>query len=143
MYNAILGGTANSKLFRNVREKASLAYTISSSYMKLKSNIFIRAGIEIDKYEEALKIIKEQMEEMKQGAFSDDDIENAKRAIITNIKNIKEEQDIEISYYYGQELSDVKTSLEEYIQKIEKISRQDIIEVANCVKINTIYFLRN
>ena len=87
VYNAILGGTANSKLFQNVREKASLAYTISSSYMKLKSNIFIRAGIEIDNYEKALNIIKQQMEEMKQSDFSDEEIENAKRAIITNIKN--------------------------------------------------------
>ncbi len=143
VYNAILGGTANSKLFQNVREKASLAYTISSSYMKLKSNIFIRAGIEIDNYEKALNIIKEQMEEMKQSNFSDKDIENAKRAIITNIKNIKEEQDIEISYYYGQELSDIKTSIEEYIQNIENVTRQDILDVANSVSINTIYFLRN
>lgn len=143
VYNAILGGTANSKLFQNVREKASLAYTISSSYMKLKSNIFIRAGIEIDNYEKALNIIKQQMEEMKQSDFSDEEIENAKRAIITNIKNIKEEQDIEISYYYGQELSDIKTSIEEYIQNIENVTRQDILDVANSVSINTIYFLRN
>ena len=111
--------------------------------MKLKSNIFIRAGIEIDNYEKALNIIKEQMEEMKQNNFLDEDIENAKRAIIANIKNIKEEQDIEISYYYGQELSDIKSSVEEYIQNIENVTRQNILDIANSVSINTIYFLRN
>ena len=143
VYNAILGGSANSKLFQNVREKASLAYTVSSNYMKLKSNIFIRAGIEIENYEKALNIIKEQIEEMKQGEFSDEDIINAKRIITAGIKNIKEEQDIEISYYYGQEISNVKTSIPEYLKSIEEVSKQDIIDVANNININTIYFLRD
>lgn len=47
MYNVILGGGANSKLFQNVREKASLAYTAGSGYLKAKSIIIIRCGIEI------------------------------------------------------------------------------------------------
>ena len=59
------------------------------------------------------------------------------------IKNIKEEQDIEISYYYGQELSNVKTSIPEYLKSIEEVSKQDIIDVANNININTIYFLRD
>ena len=36
LYNAILGGGANSKLFQNVREKESLAYTAGSSYVRTK-----------------------------------------------------------------------------------------------------------
>ena len=58
IYNAILGGTPNSKMFQNVREKNSLAYTASSSYIRQKGNIFVKCGIEIDNYEKALKIIK-------------------------------------------------------------------------------------
>ena len=61
IYNSLLGGSANSKLFQNVREKASLAYTASSSYFRFKNNIFINCGIEIDNYEKALNIIKEQI----------------------------------------------------------------------------------
>ena len=80
---------------------------------------------------------------MKQGEFSDEDIINAKRIITAGIKNIKEEQDIEISYYYGQELSNVKTSIPEYLKSIEEVSKQDIIDVANNININTIYFLRD
>ena len=143
VYNTILGGSASSKLFQNVREKASLAYTVSSNYMKLKSNIFIRAGIEIENYEKALEIIKKQLEDMKNGDFSDEDIALAKRTIIATINNIQEEQDIELSYYYGQELSDRTMTIEEYKKNIEQISREDINTVANSLNINTIYFLRN
>lgn len=143
VYNTILGGSASSKLFKNVREKASLAYTVSSNYMKLKSNIFIRAGIEIENYDKTVEIIKEQLKDMKESNFSEEDINQAKRTILSSINNIEEEQDIELSYYYGQELSDKMMTIEEYKNNIEKVTREEINSVAKSLSINTIYFLRN
>ena len=143
VYNTILGGSASSKLFKNVREKASLAYTVSSNYMKQKSNIFIRAGIEIENYDKTLEIIKEQLKDMEESNFSEEDIMQAKRTILSSINNIEEEQDIELSYYYGQELSDKMMTIEEYKNNIEKVTREEINSVAKSLSINTIYFLRN
>lgn len=142
-YNTILGGGANSKMFQNVREKASLAYTVGSNFLKRKQNIMIRAGIEIENYEKALEIIKEQLKDMQEGNFTDEDIENAKNLIIATIENIPEEQDTQISYYLGQELAGTNISVEEYKQKIQNVTKEQIIEVAKSVKMNTIYFLRN
>jgi peptidase M16-like protein len=143
IYNSLLGGSANSKLFQNVREKASLAYTASSSYCRFKNNIFINCGIDIPNYQKALEIIKKQIEDMKNGDFTDEEIENAKNGIIASIKTIDDEQDTEITYYFGQELSGTKTSLEEYIENIQKINKADVLEVAKQISINTIYFLKN
>ncbi len=142
-YNTILGGGANSKMFQNVREKASLAYTVGSNYLKRKQNIIIRAGIEIQNYEKALEIIKQQLDDMKNGKFTQEDLNNAKNLIIATIENIPEEQDTQISYYFGQELANTNISTEEYKEKIQKVSKEQIVEVANSVKMNTIYFLRN
>ena len=142
-YNTILGGGANSKMFQNVREKASLAYTVGSNYLKRKQNIIIRAGIEIQNYEKALEIIKKQLEDMKNGNFTDEDMKNAKNLIISTTENIPEEQDTEISYYFGQELANTNITTEEYKEKIEKVTKEQIVEVAKSVKINTIYFLKN
>lgn len=143
VYNTILGVGANSKLFKNVREKASLAYTCGSSYIKRKNIILIRAGIEIENYEKALNIIKEQLEYMKNGEFTNQDIESAKNLIYSTIYNIEEEQDTEISYYFGQELARRNVSVEEYKQKIEDVTKEQIMEVAQNISLNTIYFLRN
>ena len=143
IYNSLLGGSANSKLFQNVREKASLAYTASSSYYRFKNNIFINCGIDIPNYQKALEIIKKQIEDMKNGDFTDEEIENAKNGIIASIKTIDDEQDTEITYYFGQELSETKTSLEEYIKNIQKVNKADVLEVAKQISINTIYFLKN
>ena len=143
VYNTILGAGANSKLFRNVREKASLAYTASSNYMKTKSAIFIRAGIEISNFERALNIIKEQLEMMKKGEFSEEDLQEAKQLIMSTIKTIPEEQDTQITYYYGKELSGRMEEPEEYEQNIAKVTREAVEEIAQKVKINTIYFLKD
>ena len=143
LYNAILGGTANSKMFQEVREKANLAYTAGSSYVKYKSNIFIKCGIEIKNYKKTMEIIRKQLDDMKNGVFSDEDILNAKNGIISGIKGIADEQDSEITYFFGQELTNTKISLDEYIKKIQKVTKEDIIKVAKSVTINTVYFLKD
>lgn len=143
IYNAILGGTPNSKMFQNVREKNSLAYTASSSYIRQKGNIFVKCGIEIDNYEKALKIIKEQIEDMKKGEFTEEDIKQAKVNIVSTIKFIPEEQDTELLYYFSQELSGYQMNSEEYINKVNSITKEQIVKLANRIQINTIYFLKN
>ena len=143
IYNTILGGSANSKIFQNVREKANLAYEASSRYFRYKDNIFVNCGIEISNYEKALNLIKEQLEDMKNGDFTEEEVENAKKAIISSIKTIDDEQDTSITYYFGQEMSGNQKSVEDYIERIGKVNKEDLIQVANKVEINTIYFLRN
>ena len=143
IYNSILGGSANSKMFQNVREKAHLAYVASSNYLRYKSNIFVNCGIDIGNYQKALELVRKQIDDMKKGDFSEKDIDDAKAGIIANVKAISDEQDTELTYYFAQELSGNKTSIEEYIKIILQVSREDIINIANKISINTIYFLRD
>lgn len=143
VYNAILGGSANSKMFQEVREKASLAYTAGSNYIRYKSNIFIKCGIEIKNYQKAIEIIKKQLEDMKNGIFTDEDIANAKKGIISVIKSIDDEQDTQITYLFGHELTNITTTEEEYMEKINNVTKEDIIKVAQSIAINTVYFLKN
>lgn len=143
VYNAILGGSANSKMFQEVREKASLAYTAGSNYIRYKSNIFIKCGIEIKNYQKAMEIIKKQLEDMKNGIFTDEDIANAKKGIISGIKSIDDEQDTQITYLFGHEITNINTTEDEYIEKINNVTKEDIIKVAQSIAINTVYFLKN
>lgn len=143
LYNIVLGSGANSLLFQNVREKASLAYSIRSLYVKQKANIFVTAGIEIPNFEKAVHLIKEQLEMMKKGEFSDSDLVAAKEYVKSGIVAVETEQDTGIIYYIGQEISKTNTSLSEYEKSIEEVTREDIMEIANSIQINTIYFLKN
>lgn len=141
VFNSILGDCATSMLFQNVREKAGLAYTAKSGFIKPKNLIMVRAGIEIQNYEKALEIIKEQINNMRNGKFSDKDIENAKTYIVSGIKNIEVEQDTEMVFYMGQELNNLHFSIKEYIRDINSVTKEQIIEFAKSLQTNTIYFL--
>ena len=143
IYNSILGGSANSKMFQNVREKAHLAYVASSSYLRYKNNIFVNCGIEIGNYEKALELIRQQIDDMKNGNFTEEDIDNAKKGIVATIKTIEDEQDTGITYYFGQELSESNITIEEYINRIQKVDKEDVINISKNVTINTIYFLKD
>lgn len=143
VYNAILGDGANSMMFQNVREKEGLAYSSKSTFIKQKMNIFVRCGIQIENYEKALSLIKVQLENIKNGLFTVEDIEVAKVYLTSSIKNIEEEQDTEVVYYIGQELSKTNRSVEEYISRIEQVTKEDVLNIAKNVHVNTVYFLKN
>lgn len=143
VYNIILGGSANSKMFQNVREKASLAYSAGSNYLRQKDNVFIKCGIDIPNYEKALEIIKEQLKQMESGDFTEEDIQNAKIIIDSSVGSIPESQDSEITYYFAQELSDEFVSTEDYIKKINSVNKEEIVDIAKKIQINTIYFLKD
>ena len=142
MYNTILGGGANSKLFQNVREKASLAYSASSSYIRRQNTILIRTGIEIENYDKALEIIKKQLQEMKDGNISDDEFNAAKELIISSVNLIPESAEDMIAYYFDQRIFGDDLNITEYEEKLKNVTKEQVIEVAQKVSIDTIYFLK-
>ena len=143
MYNVVLGGSANSKLFQNVREKASLAYSASSSYIRRKNAIIIKTGIELKNYEKTLSIIRAQLRDMKDGKITDDEVKSAKQLATSSLKMIPESQDETITFSLDQDVYGENLTVEEYIKKVEAVTKEQIIDVANKVKINTIYYLKD
>lgn len=141
VYNAILGSSSNSKLFQNVREKASLAYTIRSSYIKHKGILMISAGIESGKYEKALELTKIQVDDMKKGNFTDDDIIDAKVFLENLFTSCLDDQTTMIELGIGQFVAGVNDNIEEMIDNIKKVSKEEIIQIANEIKLEMVYYL--
>ena len=143
MYSAVLGGTASSKLFMNVREKESLAYTVRSMYLKHKGIMMVTAGIEIDKYNKALECIKREIEDMKLGNITDEEVEDARANLITVYKSFNDKQASIINLYMGQRFLGVVEDIETILKKIKDITKEDIVEVANKLNLEITYFLTN
>lgn len=149
LYNAllvsseILGGGPNSKLFRTVREKESLAYYISSSIYKYKSLMIIDAGIDFEKSEKTLDITRAQIDELKDGIFDDEDIEVAKKSIITSLKTVTDSNYLISEFFLSQVLSGDNNTVDEIVEGILNVKRDEIIEASNKINLDTIYFLRN
>ena len=81
---------------------------------------------------------------MENGNFSDNDLKEAKKVITEGIKTVYDEQDSQITYCFGQEMNENEdVSLEQYMEKIEAVTKEDVIEIAKVIEVDTIYFLRD
>ncbi|MBN6188658.1 insulinase family protein [Aneurinibacillus sp. BA2021] len=142
MYNAVLGGFPHSKLFMNVREKASLAYYAVSQLETQKGLCIIMSGIETANYDQALRIIKEQLDMMKRGEISDVELNQTKAMLINQLRETRDSAAAIANMDYSGRLAGRRRSLEEIIDGITKTTKDDIARVAKKVEIDTVYFLR-
>ncbi len=143
IYNGVLGAFPHSKLFQNVREKASLAYYASSRLDRDKGILLIASGIEIQNYEKALEIIMQQMESIKAGDVTDDELDSTKVGYINQVKVTEDNPYQIINRYLGGLISGRQETQEETIEQINRVRVEDVVRVAEKIQLDTIYFLRN
>ena len=138
--NIILGGTADSKLFKEVREKNSLCYTIRSSYSRLDNLMIISAGIDNINYDKVLDLINKIFDDIKKGKFNESDISVAKEYYNTLTESIVESPARLINESFSEKILGVD-SLEKRKENINKITKKDIIRVSKKLNIDTIFLL--
>ncbi|MFC4768126.1 EF-P 5-aminopentanol modification-associated protein YfmF [Effusibacillus consociatus] len=143
VYNGILGGFPHSKLFVNVREKASLAYYASSRLESYKGILYIQSGIQIEQYDKALQIIKQQLEEMKQGNLSDDELSFTKNGLINSFRTVQDSPEGLADLHTGGLVSGRQRTMEELIEAVLKVTKEEVIQIANQICLDTVYFLRD
>jgi predicted Zn-dependent peptidase len=141
--NSVFGGGAHSKLFNNVREKESLCYYVYSSVEKYKSIMFVSSGIEAQNYEKAVKIIKEQLEDLKNGKITDQEISNSKSALINSAKSVTDNIGGMSEFSFAQSFAKTNSTVEDLIKSIEKVTVDDIVNAVKDIELDTVYFLRN
>jgi predicted Zn-dependent peptidase len=139
--NGIYGGFSHSKLFINVREKASLAYYAASRLESHKGLMIVMSGIDSKNYEQAVSIIKDQMKAMKSGDFTDEELEQTK-AVIKNqlLETIDTARGI-VEVLYHNVVSNKNISLDTWIEGMNQATKEEIVKVADKIQLDTIYFL--
>lgn len=138
---AVLGGTPSAKLFVNVREKLSLCYYCAAHYDITKGIVLIDSGVENKNIKKAKEEIIVQLNLIKNGEFTDDEISNATLALKNAFSSVYEHLSSIESFYLGQILSGINSSPDAEKLKLDSITRQDIINAANKVNLDTVYVL--
>jgi len=142
VYNSILGTTPASKLFQNVREKESLAYFAKSQYNKYINAIYIYSGINLCNVEKATSVIKRQLEDLKNGNITDEEIDTAKKNIVLTYKSLSDSKVglgrtmLANSLYYSEEFD-----IDNFVKQVENVTIKDVVNVAKDIELNTIYLL--
>ena len=139
--NVILGGSSSSKLFREVREKNSLAYYVNSILFKHKSIILIDSGVDFKNMQRALELINEQIRKIKEADFTDNELQLAKKEITTSLKEIVDSNHSIASYTLDNILTKRSENIEDRINKINAVSKEEVVKAFNGVNLDTIYVL--
>ena len=138
--NIIYGGGPDSKLFKDVREKNSLCYSIYSYPVKLDNLLVISAGIDKENYQKTLDLTTDLLKDMKKGKFTDKDINIAKEYYNTACEEVEESEYKIINEYLSQEILGVEP-LEERVKIMNKVTKKDIIKVAKKIEMDTVFLL--
>ncbi len=143
LYNSILGSGVHSKLFRNVREKLSLCYYAYSRLERFKGTMMISSGIEFDKFKDAYDEILLQTEEMKRGNISDEELSSARFSLTNQLRAMADTPASLLDYAMIQALMQDITDPTDMITALGCVTKEQIVEVANLVTLDTVYFLKN
>ncbi len=142
VFNGIYGGDLHSKLFQNVREKESLAYYASSRLDRNKGLMFVNSGLQAENREKAEKIILDQLDEMKQGAITDEEFGATLRSLETSFKSAQDSQAGIAEFYFNQHLLGTEDTFDTLSERVSCVTKEDVIRVAKGINLDTVYFLQ-
>ncbi len=142
VFNTVYGSGANSKLFMNVRERLSLCYYASSAVVLKKGIMLVSSGIEFDKFDEAKNEIMAQLEAVKNGDISDEELETAKRSVSSDLRAAMDSQGELEGFWLSQSLEGLDYGPMELAELIEDVTKEDVMAIAKSIEPDLIYFLR-
>lgn len=143
VFNTVFGGSPTSKLFENVREKLSLCYYCSSRFIAAKGIMYIASGVKVGDETAAEEEILRQLDAMKNGEFSENDINVAKMSLTNSYISCYDDADRLADWYLTRIITGAEsTTIEKVIEKINKVTKEDIIAIASTVAPDTVYFLK-
>ncbi len=143
LMTAIFGGGTFSKLFMNVREKMSLCYYCSAKLLNSKGIITVQSGVETENAQKALKAIRKELDDVRQGNFSDETIESAKLSIIDTYKSFSDNVLLPDAWFKSHCNSPTIRTPEQLCEDIQNVSREEIILAANMITEDTVFILES
>ena len=139
--NAIYGGTATSKLFMNVRERLSLCYFASSMLDKLKGLMVVSSGVEFSNFEVARQEIMTQLEAVKNGDFTDEELHVGRQSLVSSLRTMQDSHGRIEDFWVTQKVAGTTGTPEELLQAVERVDRARVRAAAEKLALDTVYYL--
>ena len=142
VFTSVYGSGTHSKLFCNVREKLSLAYYAYARLNRYKSFISVGSGIEFEKYEQTRDEVLIQLDEIRNGNVTEFELSSAKKSLVNAYKSMEDEPARIISNKTGNAILGIDVSVDEMIEKVNAVTKEDVVAMASRVWLDSIYFLK-
>ena len=140
--NLLFGGSSNSKLFLNVREKLSLCYYASSAYARSKKILTVSSGIEPKDYDRTLDEIMHQLRQVQEGQWEPWELDGARSTALNSLRSVADSQSALENFYMSRAAVDQRETPEELMQSLQAVTPERTCEAAKSIQLDTVYFLR-
>lgn len=143
VFNSLIGGSTHSKLFQEIREKRSLAYYVNSSIETTKGLLLVNSGINSEDQEKVVELVKKEISKVTAGEFSQKEFMRSKKSIINHLKQDFDSSRSLAAHYLLSLVNNKKESITKTIAEVEKVSRDDVINTADKLYLDTVYLLKS
>lgn len=143
VYNGLLGAFEHSRLFVHVRERASLAYYASSRLDTLKGLIFIAAGIQESDYDKTRAIIEEQLDALRRGDISEDDLRYTREGLTHHYLQSDDQPFTPAMMHMFARFCGRERSVESLMEAVMHVTVEDVVRVASNVSLDAVYLLQD
>ena len=140
--NTLFGGSSNSRLFLNVREKLSLCYFASSTYHRQKGIITVSSGIEFENFQKAHDEILLQLQEVAAGRLEDWELSGARSVLLNAYAAMGDSQGSLENFYLGQAATGQEETPEILARAVREVPAKRIFQAMETVSLDTVYFLK-
>lgn len=142
VFNALYGGSSNSKLFLNVRERLSLCYYASSNVDKQKGILLVSSGIAFDQYEKARDEILAQLDDCRKGNISEEELISARSFVMNNLRLTEDAQGRLEDFWLGQSVGGCNDDPAAVLSATESVTKEDVQNLAKNLWLDSVYFLQ-
>jgi predicted Zn-dependent peptidase len=142
VFNELFGANPNSKLFMNVREKLSLCYYVSSLVDIRKGLLLVSSGVQEQNIEKAKEEIFAQLDAVKNGDFSEEDLETARAGAASDLRSIPDSQSALEGFYLSQALAGTDYGPRELAELITEVTADRVAAIAASTVCDQIYLLK-
>ena len=141
LMNAIFGGSPVSKLFKNVREKESLCYSVGSVYDRSKGILVVQAGIEEANYARARRLVLAQLDDLRKGRISEEEDRFTRGLLASGLRTIHDSPGGLIEFALERAVNGVPADLQGFMEALASVRAADLARAARGVELDTVYLL--
>lgn len=143
MLSTIFGETPVSKLFINVREKLSLCYYCASRYISSKGALMVDSGVERTNLDKAKNEILSQLDEIRNGNISDDELMNAIMSMDNTLTAFGDTPSSYIDWYFERFCENNIITPSEQLELYKNVTKERLIKAAESLKLDSVYIMLN
>jgi predicted Zn-dependent peptidase len=141
--NALFGGTPVGKLFKQVREKASLCYSVHSVTERTKGLVLVQAGIDGKNYARARSLILAQLDDLRAGKVTAEEAKLARGVLLSSVRGLRDSPGALIDFGLERSIQGLPADLDRLLKDLRAVTLRDVAKAARTVKLDTVYLLRD